>query len=162
MRILLIISAILILSYPSKGQSNIDALGLIKEQNFAKHQYDKRKVTYLFKENKSVLVKYNPFSLAFGGLLFIYQKGISPQISVDCPYELSCSNFSKRCIQHYGIFKGLALTADRLTRCTQFTLIDLKPIQFNNKNKPSQNHLRRKLNSLIYLFLKEILFLLVE
>lgn len=117
------------------AQNKLNELALIKEQNFTKHQYDKRKVSYLFKDKKNVLLKYNPVSLTFGGLLYLYQKGISPQVSVNCPYELSCSNFSKKCIQHYGLIKGLALTADRLTRCTQFTLIDLKPIQFNRMNK---------------------------
>lgn len=117
------------------AQHTLDGLSLIKEQNFVKHEYDKRRVSYLFKGSKSYILKYNPVSLAFGGLLFLYQKGISPQISVNCPYEISCSNFSKQCIQHYGLIKGVALTADRLTRCTQFTLIDLKPIQFNKKNK---------------------------
>ena len=117
------------------SQNNLDELRLIKEQSFVKHEYDKRRVSYMFKGNKSWLLKYNPISLTFGGLLFLYQKGISPQISVNCPYELSCSNFSKQCIQHYGLLKGVALTADRLTRCTQFTLIDLKPIQFDRKNK---------------------------
>lgn len=117
------------------AQNLLDDLSLIKEQHFTKPEYDKRRVSYLFKGKKNILVKYNPVSLVFGGLLFLYQKGISPQISVNCPYEINCSNFSKQCIQHYGIVKGIALTADRLTRCTQFTLIDLKPIQFNRRNK---------------------------
>lgn len=108
---------------------------LIKQQNFTQKKYDKRKVTYLFKQNRNVFVKYNPVSLTFGGLLYFYQKAISPQISVDCPYEINCSNFGKQCIQHYGLLKGVALTADRLTRCTQFTLIDLHPIDFNKNSK---------------------------
>jgi putative component of membrane protein insertase Oxa1/YidC/SpoIIIJ protein YidD len=118
-----------------KAQQHLDVERLLNDQKFEKHEYDKRRVSYLFKGNKNFLVKYNPVSLVFGGLLLMYQKGISPQISVNCPYEISCSNFSKQCIQHYGLIKGLALTADRLTRCTQFTLIDLKPIQFNKRNK---------------------------
>ena len=73
------------------GQNKLNELNLIQDQNFTKHEYDKRKVSYLFKENKNYLVKYNPVSLVFGGLLFLYQKGISPQISVNCPYEISCS-----------------------------------------------------------------------
>lgn len=121
--------------FPLLAQTKVDDLSLIREQNFSRHEYDKRKVSYLFKNKKNLLLKYNPVSLTFGGLLFLYQKGISPQVSVNCPYEISCSNFSKQCIQHYGLLKGVALTADRLTRCTQFTLIDLKQIQFNNKGK---------------------------
>jgi len=127
--ILVCISSVLL------AQNSLNGMNLVKEQNFTKHEYDKRRVSYLFKGSKNYIIKYNPISLAFGGLLFLYQKAISPQISVNCPYELSCSNFSKQCIQHYGLIKGVALTADRLTRCTQFTLIDLKPIQFNKKNK---------------------------
>jgi putative component of membrane protein insertase Oxa1/YidC/SpoIIIJ protein YidD len=92
-------------------------------------------VTYLFHGKRNVLVKYNPVSLFFGGLLFAYQKAISPQIAVSCPYEINCSNFSKRCIQKYGLLKGIALTADRLTRCTQYTLIDLKNVQLNKQKK---------------------------
>lgn len=118
-----------------KAQSQLNDKQLLKEQNFEKHEYDKRRVSYMFHGNRNFIVKYNPVSLVFGGLLLLYQKAISPQISVNCPYEISCSNFSKQCIQHYGLFKGVALTADRLTRCTQFTLIDLKPTQFNKRNK---------------------------
>ena len=118
-----------------KAQSQLNDKQLLKEQRFEKHEYDKRRVSYMFHGNRNFIVKYNPVSLVFGGLLLLYQKAISPQISVNCPYEISCSNFSKQCIQHYGLFKGVALTADRLTRCTQFTLIDLKPIQFNKRNK---------------------------
>ena len=117
------------------GQNSIDEIALLKEQNFKEIKFDVRKPSYLFSNTNNLLVKYNPVSLTFGGLLYFYQKAISPQISVDCPYEINCSNFSKKCIQHFGLLKGVSLTADRLTRCSQFTLIDIKPIDFNNKNK---------------------------
>ena len=132
---LLIALSMVICALYVKAQSQLNDKQLLKEQNFEKHEYDKRRVSYMFHGNRNFIVKYNPISLVFGGLLLLYQKAISPQISVNCPYEISCSNFSKQCIQHYGLFKGVALTADRLTRCTQFTLIDLKPIQFNKRNK---------------------------
>ncbi|MES2837451.1 MAG: membrane protein insertion efficiency factor YidD [Bacteroidota bacterium] len=116
---------------------------LLKQQNFEEKKFAKRKVSFLFKEKKNVIVKYNPVTLTFGGLLFFYQKLMSPQISVDCPYELSCSNFSKNCIYKYGLIKGIALTADRLTRCTQFTMIDIVPIQISKQGKiidPIENY----------------------
>lgn len=128
-------AALIFLKINCFGQNSIDEVALLKEQNFKENKFDVRKVSYLFSNTNNVLVKYNPVSLTFGGLLFFYQKAISPQISVDCPYEINCSNFSKRCIQHFGLLKGVSLTADRLTRCSQFTLIDIKPIDFNNKNK---------------------------
>jgi putative component of membrane protein insertase Oxa1/YidC/SpoIIIJ protein YidD len=93
--------------------------------NFSKPEFEyKRKVEYLFKE-KNWVVKYNPVSLFFGGLMLLYQSTVSVQIGANCPYEVSCSSFSKRSINEYGIFKGIALTADRLTRCTRLAAIDL-------------------------------------
>ena len=131
------------------GQNAINEVALLKEQNFKENKFDVRKVSYLFSNTNNILVKYNPVSLTFGGLLFFYQKAISPQISVDCPYELNCSNFSKRCIQHFGLLKGISLTADRLTRCSQFTLIDIKPIDFTDNHKikdPIESYDTRKSN----------------
>jgi putative component of membrane protein insertase Oxa1/YidC/SpoIIIJ protein YidD len=84
----------------------------------------KRQVAYLF-EGRSAFVKYNPLSLALGGLLYLYQKTISLQIGAACPYEVSCSNFSRQCIRKYGLIKGIPLTTDRLTRCTRLALIDM-------------------------------------
>lgn len=108
---------------------------LLKKQDFNDHTFDARKPTFLFRYSKSVLIKYNPVTLSFGGLLFFYQKAISPQISANCPYEINCSNFGKQCIQHYGFIKGISLTADRLTRCTQFTLIDMVPIMLTKEKR---------------------------
>lgn len=117
------------------AQSNSLNKVLLEKQDFTEKKYDRRKPEFLFKNSKSVLVKYNPVTLTFGSLLFMYQKGISPQLSANCPYVINCSNFSKQCIQHYGMVKGIALTADRLTRCTQFTLIDLRPSQFTKERR---------------------------
>ncbi len=132
------LSLIIILLYAGSigawGQWHEKELLLIGRQSFADSAFQPRKPEFLFR-NSSFIVKYNPASLFFGGLLFFYQKAISPQIFVDCPYEINCSNFGKRCIRHYGLFKGLALTADRLTRCTPYTRIDLKTIQLSKKNK---------------------------
>jgi len=95
------------------------------------YKYQPRKVTYLFANRKSAIVKYNPISLTFGGLLLFYQKVISQQLASHCPYEISCSEFSRLCIQEYGLFKGVALSADRLTRCTDFSRVDMNRLWFN-------------------------------
>lgn len=113
-------------------------LGFIEKQNFHNPVYDKRQVKFLFTGNNPI-VRYNPVSLALGALMYAYQKAISPQFSSKCGYEISCSNFSKRVIQEYGIIKGVALTADRLTRCTQFAAIDLNIVFLNEENKVIDN-----------------------
>jgi putative component of membrane protein insertase Oxa1/YidC/SpoIIIJ protein YidD len=95
-------------------------------------EYEPRKPKFL-KLGKNPIVNYNPITLTFGGALFLYQKVISPQLQSRCPYEISCSAFSFASIQEYGLLKGVALSADRLTRCTQFTTIDMLPSQMNDR-----------------------------
>jgi putative component of membrane protein insertase Oxa1/YidC/SpoIIIJ protein YidD len=100
----------------------------------------KRKVTYLF-AGKNAFVKYNPVSLTFGGLLYVYQKTISVQIGAACPYEVNCSNFSKQCIQKYGLLKGIPLTADRLTRCTKLAALDMiEGVDYNSRTFKLYDH----------------------
>jgi putative component of membrane protein insertase Oxa1/YidC/SpoIIIJ protein YidD len=67
------------------------------------------------------VLKYNPVYWALNGSLTFYQKVISPQISAGCLYETSCSRFSRKALQEYGIIKGVALTADRLSRCNRIS-----------------------------------------
>jgi putative component of membrane protein insertase Oxa1/YidC/SpoIIIJ protein YidD len=104
----------------------------VYEFKFEERKYEPRKVVYLFADKNSALVKYNPVSLVFGGLLMFYQKVISQQLASNCPYEISCSEFSRLSIKEYGLIKGVSLSADRLTRCTQFTKIDINPSWFND------------------------------
>ena len=68
-------------------------------------------------DKRSAFSKYNPVTLFFDGSMFIYQKGISEQISAQCTFSPSCSEFSKKLIQNFGLIKGVFLTADRLMRC---------------------------------------------
>lgn len=83
--------------------------------------------------------KYNPFNLLFGSLLYVYQGVISKQVSSGCPYEINCSNFGKLSIKQFGLVKGLALTADRLTRCSKLAAVDLHPLSINKENRIVDN-----------------------
>lgn len=88
----------------------------------------KKKPSFLLVGEKNI-VKYNPVSLLFGGMLYTYQAVISSQIAADCPYEISCSAFSKQSIQEFGLIKGLALSADRVTRCTKSSAKHIHPLR---------------------------------
>jgi putative component of membrane protein insertase Oxa1/YidC/SpoIIIJ protein YidD len=94
----------------------------------------KRKISYVFKD-RNALVKYNPVSLSLGGLLFFYQSFLSPQLSAGCAFDISCSNFSKNSIKQFGILKGVALSADRLTRCNRISSADYHPVLKNKEGK---------------------------
>jgi putative component of membrane protein insertase Oxa1/YidC/SpoIIIJ protein YidD len=92
------------------------------------------KPKFLFVSEKKVL-KYNPVSLAFGSLLYFYQGVVSPQISAECPYEVSCSNFGKASLKRYGLIKGLSLTAFRMMRCNRIAGSDIHPLYINEVGK---------------------------
>ncbi len=92
----------------------------------------KKKPSFLLVGKKNI-VKYNPMSLLFGGMLFTYQAVISSQIAADCPYEVSCSAFSKQSILEFGLIKGLALSADRVTRCTKSSIKQIHALRISEK-----------------------------
>lgn len=126
-------------SCPIYAQIKSEELKKVREHDFVNPHFAKREVKFLTGKSKNPLIKYNPVSLAFGSLLFFYQKVLSTQFSTNCGYEISCSNFSKRVISDYGLVKGLALSADRLMRCTQFAAIDIEISDFNENQKLIDN-----------------------
>ena len=77
------------------------------------------------------VARYNPVMLVLRGTMAVYQHVISPQLSRSCPYEITCSNFSKLSIQEYGIIKGVFLSADRILRCNRIGILDVHPLDFN-------------------------------
>jgi len=117
------------------SQTILSDFDQIAKKDFTDTTYKKKnKATYVFKNNNA-FVKYNPLSLAFGGALLFYQSVISKQIMMGCAFNPSCSNFSKQSIKMYGVVKGVALSTDRLTRCTKLSSIDFHPILFDDNGK---------------------------
>lgn len=53
------------------------------------------------------------------GLLAFYQADISPRLRsyITCRYEPTCSEYSKRTVERFGILEGLALSWRRLSSC---------------------------------------------
>ncbi len=62
--------------------------------------------------------KRNPINYLAGSLLFMYQNVFSAQISANCVYETSCSEFTKKSIQKYGLIKGSFIGMHQLSCCT--------------------------------------------
>ncbi len=82
-------------------------------------------------KEKSFIAKINPIALAGKGAMALYQNVISPQLFKTCPYEITCSNFSKQAIEHFGFLKGIFLSADRLMRCNRIALLDIHQKDIN-------------------------------
>lgn len=92
----------------------------------------------MMKSRKAGFVaRFNPVSLLLKGSMWTYQNIISPELSSPCPYQISCSNFAKQSIEDFGIIKGMAIAADRLTRCNRISLLDVPAIDFD----PETHHI---------------------
>lgn len=83
---------------------------------------------------QSWLARYNPVSLALKGALLGYQRLMSQQLARSCPYQITCSNFSKQAIEQYGLLKGIFLSTDRIMRCNRIGLLDVPPMDIDPKD----------------------------
>ncbi len=80
-------------------------------------------------KSQSILAAYNPFSASLKAAMYFYQHVLSEQLSKDCPYQVTCSNFSKLSVEHHGLLLGIIMTSDRLTRCSLFSFLDFQNYQ---------------------------------
>lgn len=85
--------------------------------------------------SKGIIAKLNPLTLAAKGGMWLYQNELSPQLSRECPYEITCSNFSKQAIEKFGLLKGVFISADRLMRCNPFSLAGVDESKLDNKTQ---------------------------
>lgn len=79
----------------------------------------------------NVVAKYNPVALVLKGSMLLYQNVLSPQLSKDCPYEITCSNYAKLAIKQYGAMRGVIMGADRIMRCNRIAVLDVDPLSIN-------------------------------
>lgn len=107
------------------GQSNTDS----NETRYYKRPGNDRHV--LQAHHNGILAQYNPVTLLLKGTMALYQQVLSPQLSRACPYEITCSNFSKQSIHEFGLIKGVFLSADRIMRCNRLGLLDIHPLNIN-------------------------------
>lgn len=119
----------ILISFSLSGYSQSSDLEFIQQNTAPSKTFQKR--DFIYKSQTNILKKYNPVSLAFGSLLYFYQNVLSQQISADCLYHPSCSEFSKLSIQEYGLMKGIFLSADRITRCNQISAVDIHPLKID-------------------------------
>jgi putative component of membrane protein insertase Oxa1/YidC/SpoIIIJ protein YidD len=126
---------LLSVAFIAKGQSANYYQEILRAQSTENaYQPTVKHISFLKSKSTNKLAKYNPVHLVFVGLMYTYQRFLSAQFAAECPYELSCSNFSKAVINRYGLFKGIALSADRLMRCNEFLKYDLTPVNLNKDN----------------------------
>ncbi len=82
----------------------------------------------------------NPLKIGLGGMMWFYQNMLSPQLSSSCIYHPTCSSFSIQLIREYGVVRGTLFTADRLTRCTRLTLLDIPEYRVSAGSRKIHEH----------------------
>ena len=82
---------------------------------------------------KNFFQKINPVTLVLKGAMFAYQNCLSQQLSKQCPYEITCSNFAKLSIKDFGLIKGLVVSADRILRCNRISILDYFSLDINEE-----------------------------
>jgi len=132
------IAAVMILAAPRcPAQGSREDLQLIRDSQFGDPgKYSHYKGTLnserpLRSRHQGIIARYNPLSLVLKGVLLGYQTLVSEQLARSCPYEITCSNFSKLAIEEYGAFKGIFISADRILRCNRIGLLDTHPLSVN-------------------------------
>ncbi|MCL4137074.1 UNVERIFIED_CONTAM: hypothetical protein GTU68_037685 [Idotea baltica] len=60
-------------------------------------------------------------------LIRTYQNkgGSKKLLNIECNFEPTCSEYTKKCIQKYGAFKGWKLGLQRIKRCNQPDLTEI-------------------------------------
>ena len=138
MKFFVFVGMLLLIHQPAYTQQPTDDLALIRNQQAsgrtAYYQRPGNDTRVIETHHSNALVKYNPVTLVLKGAMAAYQHAISPQLSRHCPYEITCSNFSKQAIQEFGIVKGVFLSADRILRCNRIGVLDTDPLDFNENN----------------------------
>lgn len=56
-------------------------------------------------------------ALPFIGLIRLYQLVLSPWLGPKCRFTPTCSHYGIEAFKKHGVFKGLWLTARRISRC---------------------------------------------
>ncbi len=133
-----IISALLLLfallpAHNACGQEHSNDAALVRSRFDNVVERKGRDISFMQPSGDGFVARYNPFTLAMGGMMFVYQRFMSPQLPSECLYHPSCSAFSKSLISEYGLVAGVAATADRLFRCNRVAVFDIHPMHFNEQ-----------------------------
>ena len=137
----LTISFFMILAFAAllQGQDRSSDLDLIQTDGYvyveitqeSRKRNDLKPIQY---KGKSVFVKYNPLHLVLKGAMYTYQHVFSGQLASECIYDMSCSNYAKRSIEYFGLFKGVFMAYDRLLRCNRISALDNHPLKIHEIN----------------------------
>ena len=133
-RVSVFMPLMLLLLFDTSGGMPLSDLRLLETKPPAEAKLIRtNEVSFMKINSNSWIIRNNPVSLSFGGLMYVYQRFVSPQLPSECLYIPSCSGFSRELIYDFGIFRGIILTSDRLMRCNRLAAMDVHPLLVDEK-----------------------------
>ncbi len=90
-----------------------------------------RSIGFMPARGDGLISRYNPARILLGGMMYLYQGYISPQLPSECLYHTSCSAYSMVLISEFGFAKGVIATSDRLMRCNRVAALDIHPMSIH-------------------------------
>jgi uncharacterized protein len=66
---------------------------------------------------QKTVVQNNVLQAVLIGLIKVYQALISPYLPNSCRFTPTCSQYGIEALKKYGVWKGISLTAKRISRC---------------------------------------------
>lgn len=129
----LLLIAVLCSTVILRAQSAAD-LQLLKNKNFysdTQQRYYTRpgnSDSLMQTRHKNLPASWNPVAASLKGAMYVYQHVITLQLSRSCPYQVTCSNFSKHAVHELGLVKGMLVSADRILRCNRVSLSGVPPM----------------------------------
>lgn len=114
---ILALAAVFLILTPGSGQQAGDSLASQFPLCALDSGYEAQK-----REQSAFYDQTNPVSMAFVGLINLYQRIFSAQEGLStCQFRPSCSHFGALAIKKYGALQGTLMTGDRLLRCNPWT-----------------------------------------
>lgn len=108
---------------------------IILTKKFVKQEVVKYTPTLAKPLSDSSKVKVNPVHFVAAGMLYTYQVVFSEQIQADCIYHLSCSKYTKLCIEKFGLVKGTLQGFHQFSNCFEGVIYDYPDYKVNSIQK---------------------------
>jgi hypothetical protein len=77
----------------------------------------------------------HPLRKVLTGLIYVYQKAISPWFPAKCRYYPSCSEYAVEAIESHGSLKGAWLSIKRILKCHPFSEGGFDPVPNPTNNQ---------------------------